>query len=281
MVVHQHECMQPHAKPSDHLPKNLQEMQPVAPVPINGFPFVTAGADVKPTARLLNPQRPCHGYEGILPTAQSNCIIVRCDPIFAIFSSGTKSCSQRDLPGRVLDLERHRRRPKAPRRGDVVGGSGRCRHELEGRIPRRDAYRSTSQRESGRSHRPCQRHHARQRVAVGAGRKGRDQRCRIITWGGHGMVGRPDRRMRTSGNSYQRKQRSRTCDSGPVTMPSRRTKSSTRCGTNSAKGPWQSLTPPTYPRTPGMRRSSRLEIQPFWPYRERAQPPSIEPAARL
>ena len=61
------------------------------------------------------------------------------------------------------------------RRGPGVGNPGGGRGIFEGRIPRLTHHRATSQRQSGRSHGPRQRHHSRQRAAGGVGRKGADQ----------------------------------------------------------------------------------------------------------
>jgi hypothetical protein len=55
MIIHQHVNMQPDAITGDHLGDDLQEMPPVAVIPVNGFPFIAAGTHVIPTARFLNP----------------------------------------------------------------------------------------------------------------------------------------------------------------------------------------------------------------------------------
>ncbi len=56
------------------------------------------------------------------------------------------------FPFRILDPERDRRRSEAPRRGVVVGGSGRGWDVLEDRLLRRDAHRPAGQRRSGWGH---------------------------------------------------------------------------------------------------------------------------------
>ena len=74
---------------------------------------------------------------------------------------------QRGIPGRIFDPEHRGRGPEAPRRSLIVGGSGRGQCRLEDRLPRGSADRPTRQRESGRRHRPLQRHRPRQRTAGG------------------------------------------------------------------------------------------------------------------
>jgi hypothetical protein len=54
MIVHPYVTRQPDAKTDGHLGEDLQEMPPVAVIPVNGFPFVAAGAHGIPTARFLN-----------------------------------------------------------------------------------------------------------------------------------------------------------------------------------------------------------------------------------